>query len=41
MELEALDIADEPMDLDATDEVESEELAKKLLDEQGTIIKTS
>lgn len=34
MELEALDIADEPMDLDATDEVESEELAKKLLDEQ-------
>lgn len=34
MELEALDITDEPIDLDATDEVESEELAKKLLDEQ-------
>lgn len=35
MELEALDITDDPMDLDAADETESEELAKKLLDEQG------
>ncbi|XP_073694564.1 regulator of nonsense transcripts 2 [Garra rufa] len=34
MELEALDITDDPIDLDATDEAESEELAKKLLDEQ-------
>ncbi|XP_050963581.1 regulator of nonsense transcripts 2 [Labeo rohita] len=34
MELEALDITDDPMDLDAADETESEELAKKLLDEQ-------
>uniref|UniRef100_A0A8C2IV80 UPF2 regulator of nonsense mediated mRNA decay n=1 Tax=Cyprinus carpio TaxID=7962 RepID=A0A8C2IV80_CYPCA len=34
MELEALDIADEPIDLDTADETESEELAKKLLDEQ-------
>uniref|UniRef100_A0A672SCH2 UPF2 regulator of nonsense mediated mRNA decay n=1 Tax=Sinocyclocheilus grahami TaxID=75366 RepID=A0A672SCH2_SINGR len=34
MELEALDITDEPIDLDAADETESEELAKKLLDEQ-------
>ncbi|XP_052410241.1 regulator of nonsense transcripts 2 [Carassius gibelio] len=34
IELEALDITDEPMDLDAADETESEELAKKILDEQ-------
>uniref|UniRef100_A0A673NBE2 Regulator of nonsense transcripts 2 n=1 Tax=Sinocyclocheilus rhinocerous TaxID=307959 RepID=A0A673NBE2_9TELE len=34
IELEALDITDEPIDLDAADEAESEELAKKLLDEQ-------
>ncbi|ROL52702.1 Regulator of nonsense transcripts 2 [Anabarilius grahami] len=34
MELEALDITDDPIDLDATDETENEELAKKLLDEQ-------
>ncbi|KAL1275277.1 hypothetical protein QQF64_034900 [Cirrhinus molitorella] len=34
MELEALDITDDPMDLDTADETESEELAKKLLDEQ-------
>uniref|UniRef100_A0A671TBT7 Regulator of nonsense transcripts 2 n=1 Tax=Sinocyclocheilus anshuiensis TaxID=1608454 RepID=A0A671TBT7_9TELE len=34
MELEALDITDEPIDLDVADETESEELAKKLLDEQ-------
>lgn len=35
LELEALDIADEPLELEGTDEVENEELAKKLLDEQG------
>ncbi|XP_067284371.1 regulator of nonsense transcripts 2 [Pseudorasbora parva] len=34
MELEALDITDDPIDLDATDETESEELAKKIMDEQ-------
>ncbi|XP_051976822.1 LOW QUALITY PROTEIN: regulator of nonsense transcripts 2-like [Xyrauchen texanus] len=34
MELEALDITDDPLDLDPTDEAETEELAKKLLDEQ-------
>ncbi|XP_052440930.1 regulator of nonsense transcripts 2 isoform X3 [Carassius gibelio] len=34
IELEALDITDEPMDLDTADETESEELAKKILDEQ-------
>ncbi|XP_051544359.1 regulator of nonsense transcripts 2-like [Myxocyprinus asiaticus] len=34
MELESLDITDDPLDLDPTDEVESEDLAKKLLDEQ-------
>ncbi|XP_078798154.1 regulator of nonsense transcripts 2 isoform X6 [Oryzias latipes] len=34
LELEALDIADEPLELEGTDEVENEELAKKLLDEQ-------
>lgn len=34
MELEALDITDDPIDLDTADETESEELAKKLLDEQ-------
>lgn len=35
LELEALDIADEPLELEGGDEVENEELAKKLLDEQG------
>lgn len=36
MELEALDIADDPLELDGPDEAENEaELAKKLLDEQG------
>lgn len=35
LELEALDIADEPMELEGGDEAENEELAKKLLDEQG------
>ncbi|XP_048123551.1 regulator of nonsense transcripts 2 [Alosa alosa] len=34
LELEALDIADDPLELEPTDEVENEELAKKLLDEQ-------
>ncbi|KAG1932589.1 regulator of nonsense transcripts 2 isoform X2 [Pimephales promelas] len=34
MELEVLDITDEPIDLDVADETESEELAKKILDEQ-------
>lgn len=33
--MEALDIADEPMELEGGDEAENEELAKKLLDEQG------
>lgn len=36
IELEALDITDDPLDLDTADETESEELAKKILDEQGT-----
>ncbi len=35
IELEALDITDDPIDLDTADETESEELAKKLLDDQG------
>lgn len=35
LELEALDITDEPLELEGSDEVENEELAKKLLDEQG------
>lgn len=35
LELEALDITDEPMELEGGDEAENEELAKKLLDEQG------
>lgn len=35
LELEALDIADEPLELEGTDEAENEELAKKLMDEQG------
>jgi hypothetical protein len=36
LELEALDIADDPLELDGPDEAENEaELAKKLLDEQG------
>ncbi|XP_024913069.1 regulator of nonsense transcripts 2 isoform X2 [Cynoglossus semilaevis] len=34
LELEALDIADEPLELEGADEAENEELAKKLLDEQ-------
>lgn len=34
MELEVLDITDDPIDLDTADETESEELAKKILDEQ-------
>ncbi|XP_036432518.1 regulator of nonsense transcripts 2 isoform X1 [Colossoma macropomum] len=34
LELEALDITDDPLELEAADEAESEELAKKLLDEQ-------
>lgn len=35
LELEALDITDEPLELEGGDEVENEELAKKLLDDQG------
>lgn len=35
LELEALDITDDPLELEAADEAENEELAKKLLDEQG------
>lgn len=35
LELEALDITDEPLELEGADEAENEELAKKLLDEQG------
>ncbi|XP_028810620.1 regulator of nonsense transcripts 2 [Denticeps clupeoides] len=34
LELEAMDITDDPMEMEAADETESEELAKKLLDEQ-------
>ncbi|XP_061662075.1 regulator of nonsense transcripts 2 isoform X2 [Syngnathoides biaculeatus] len=34
LELEALEIADEPLELEGADEAESEELAKKLMDEQ-------
>uniref|UniRef100_A0A672HZX2 UPF2 regulator of nonsense mediated mRNA decay n=1 Tax=Salarias fasciatus TaxID=181472 RepID=A0A672HZX2_SALFA len=34
LELEALDIGDEPLELDGQDEADTEELAKKLLDEQ-------
>ncbi|KAJ3612032.1 hypothetical protein NHX12_020309 [Muraenolepis orangiensis] len=34
MELEALDIAEDPMELEGPEETENEELAKKLLDEQ-------
>ncbi|XP_051911526.1 regulator of nonsense transcripts 2 [Hippocampus zosterae] len=34
LELEALDIADEALELEGTDEAESEELSKKLIDEQ-------
>lgn len=37
LELEALDIAEEPLELEGPDEAENEELAKKLLDEQGKI----
>ena len=36
--LEALDITYDPLALEAADETESEELAKKLLDEQGGCI---
>ena len=35
MELEALDIADDTLELEGADEAENEELAKKLLDDQG------
>lgn len=35
LELEALDITDDPLELEAADEAENEELAKKLLDDQG------
>lgn len=35
LELEALEIADDPLELEAAEEAENEELAKKLLDEQG------
>lgn len=35
LELEALDITEEPLELEGPDEAENEELAKKLLDEQG------
>lgn len=41
LELEALDIADEPLELEGPDEAENEELAKKLLDEQGEIQRTT
>lgn len=41
LELEALDIADEPLELEGPDEAENEELAKKLLDEQGEIHRSS
>ncbi|CAL9682710.1 unnamed protein product [Knipowitschia caucasica] len=34
LELEALDIADEPLDLEGPEETENEELAKKLMDDQ-------
>ncbi|XP_076862975.1 regulator of nonsense transcripts 2 isoform X1 [Brachyhypopomus gauderio] len=34
LELEALDITDDPLELEPADEAENEELAKKLLDEQ-------
>lgn len=40
LELEALDIADEPLEIEGPDEAENEELAKKLLDEQGEIHQT-
>lgn len=40
LELEALDIADEPLELEGGDEVENEELAKKLLDDQGMFVST-
>lgn len=35
LELETLDITDEPLELEGPEEAENEELAKKLLDEQG------
>lgn len=35
LEMEALDIAEDPLELEPADEAENEELAKKLLDEQG------
>lgn len=41
LELEALDIADEPLELEGPDEAENDELAKKLLDEQGKIQRTT
>ena len=36
LELEALDIAEDPLELEGPEETENEELAKKLLDEQGS-----
>lgn len=39
LELEALDITDEPLELEGPDEAENEELAKKLLDEQGKLFR--
>lgn len=41
LELETLDIADDPIELEGPDEAENEELAKKLLDEQGKISHTT
>lgn len=41
LELETLDIADDPIELEGPDEAENEELAKKLLDEQGRIPRTT
>lgn len=37
LELGALEIADEPLELEGPDDAENEELAKKLLDEPGKI----
>lgn len=41
LELETLDIADDPIELEGPDEAENEELAKKLLDEQGKSPRTT
>lgn len=35
LELEVLDITEEPLELEGPEETENEDLAKKLLDEQG------